>query len=76
MDELEVTQQEVNAAVEAGVLLTDPNSDLLEVFRKHADGIKSLNVLMGLLKSGKLGFSINGPKPTQPAPAKPEGKKK
>ena len=63
---MNLTKEQVTAGVEAGLALTDPSSDLLHVFRRHAGGIMILQTLLTALAKGEIVFSTAAP---TPAPA-------
>ncbi len=63
---MNLTKEQVTAGVEAGLALTDPSSDLLHVFRRHAGGIMVLQTLLTALAKGEIVFSQAEPKPVLP----------
>lgn len=50
-------KQQIEIALAAGLALTDPNTDLLEVFRKHAMGVQLLRQLLIQIGSGQIALS-------------------
>lgn len=54
---MQFTQEHVSKAVTAGLALTDPDSDLLEVFRKHGEGIPLLRNLLAGIAHGQIVLS-------------------
>lgn len=46
--------QRIENAVTAGLALTDPESDLLEVFRKQATGVLLLRSLLSQIGNGEI----------------------
>lgn len=58
------TKEQVEIALQAGLSLTNPESDLLEVFRKHAAGVMILRQLLMGIGSGEIALSPA----TQPDP--------
>ncbi|MCB7129679.1 MAG: hypothetical protein J3T61_09095 [Candidatus Brocadiales bacterium] len=64
------TKEQVEVGLAAGLALTNPESDLLEVFRKHAAGVMILRQLLMGIGSGEIALSST----TQPDPdAPPKG---
>lgn len=68
---MRLTERALDMAVEAGIHLLDPDSDLLEVFRKHAEGILILRQILIGLDQGQLRIS-SSEQQAQPATAKPQ----
>ena len=69
-------KEQVQVALTAGLALTDPGTDLLDVFRKHAGGIMMLRQLLIGIGSGAVALSsaeVEDPDTTPPAdpPADP-----
>jgi len=66
---MDLTKEHVGKAVEAGLGLTDPESDLLQVFRTHAAGILLLRQLLVCLGNGTVGLgpTVQTPPPSPPA---------
>ncbi len=64
------TKEQVEVGLAAGLALTNPESDLLEVFRKHAAGVMILRQLLMGIGSGEIALS-SGMQPDPDAP--PEG---
>lgn len=54
---MQLNKQQLVAAISAGLALTDPDSDLLEVFRRHASGILLLRAILENVGAGKLVLS-------------------
>lgn len=79
---MKLTNESVTAAVQAGLALTDPESDLIDVFRKHAGGLMVLRTLLNGLGTGQLALvNPNEPKDEKPKdpknpPANPPATKK
>lgn len=53
---MQLTKEAVQAGIEAGLALTDPEAELLDVFRKHAGGIMVLRSLLQSIGSGQIGL--------------------
>ncbi|KKL16930.1 hypothetical protein LCGC14_2490660 [marine sediment metagenome] len=66
---MNLTKEQVEIALAAGLSLTNPESDLLEVFRKHAAGVMILRQLLMGIGSGEIALSPA----TQLDPAAPPG---
>ena len=54
---MQLNKQQLVAAISAGLALTDPDSDLLGVFRRHASGILLLRAILENVGAGKLVLS-------------------
>lgn len=52
-----MNEPQIKVAVAAGLALTDPNTDLLDVFRKHATGVLMLRQLLIEIGSGTIAIS-------------------
>lgn len=77
---MQMNRDQVAAAVNAGLALTDPESDLLDVFRKHASGIMMLRGLLQAIGTGNVALEpVKQPeaeKPPEPPKEPPVAKKK
>ena len=74
MQNINLTAEQLGAALNAGLALTNPESDLLEVFRKHAAGVLLLRSLLGAISNGaiSLGSTLQqDPAPPADPPADP-----
>lgn len=69
------TKQQVELSLNAGLALTNPESDLLEVFRKHAPGILMLRQLLIGIGQGEIALSPATAPDPDVVPPKGEGKK-
>ena len=67
---MQMNREQANAAVNAGLALTDPEEDLLDVFRKHSQGIFLLRALLQALASGQV--VLSSPEQTEPGVDEPE----
>ena len=81
------TKEQVQVALNAGLALMNPESDLLEVFRKHAAGILMLRQLLIGIGQGEIVLSsatvpdpadkkVPTPPPPNKGPAPKKGAKK
>lgn len=66
MPNINLTTEQLGAALNAGLALTNPESDLLEVFRKHAAGVLLLRSLLGAISNGAI--SLGSTLQEDPAP--------
>lgn len=80
---MQFTQEHVQMAVEAGLALTNPESDLLEVFRKHGGGVSLLRSLLAGIANGQIALAPatqqgdpEPPKEPEATPNKKVAKKK
>ena len=51
---MRLTKEHVEQACLAGLNLTDPDTDLMQVFRKHASGILVLRAILEEILQGKI----------------------
>ena len=61
---MRLTEQHVQQAVTAGLALTDPEQELLDVYRKHGQGLTILRTVLEAMAMGQIVL-------TQPAPPTP-----
>lgn len=72
--DMNFTKEQVELSLNAGLALTNPESDLLEVFRKHAPGVLMLRQLLIGIGQGEIALSpATAPDPDVPPAG--EGKK-
>lgn len=67
---MNLTKEHVEQACLAGLSLTDPDSDLLTVFRKHSQGILILRAVLESVLQGKIALTpaVEQQPPIQPPP--------
>jgi hypothetical protein len=74
---MQMNREQATAAINAGLAVTDPESDLLDVFRKHASGIILLRGLLNALATGQIILSQpDAEEPPAPVPPPAPPKKK
>lgn len=74
---MKLTKESVTAGIEAGLALTDPETDLLDVFRKQATGVIILRGLLEAIRTGQVALSSTVQEEKQPpadSPNDEEGK--
>ena len=54
---MNLTREHVVAAVDAGLALTDPDQDLLQVYRRHVGGISILRAILENISTGNIVLS-------------------
>lgn len=64
---MNLTRDMVVAAVDAGLALTDPEQELLNVFRKHNQGLTILRAILENISTGNI--VLSSPKPPEQPPA-------
>jgi hypothetical protein len=62
---MNLTREHVVAAVEAGLALTDPEQDLLQVYRRHGNGLSILRAILENISTGQI--VLSSPQPPQGA---------
>lgn len=60
---MNLTKEMVEQAAVAGLELTNPDSDLLDVFRKHSQGILLMRAILTEILGGKIALSPAVEKP-------------
>lgn len=58
---MNLTQQHVEEAINAGLAMTDPRKDLLQVYREHTTGITILRLLLEAIGNGEVVLSSVAP---------------
>lgn len=62
---MQMNREQVAAAINAGLALTDPEADLLDTFRRHASGVL---LLRGILQGVAVGNIMLQPVPQEQGP--------
>lgn len=67
---MNITKEHIEQACLAGLNLTDPDSDLLTVFRKHSQGILILRAVLESVLQGRIALSpaVEKEPPVMPPP--------
>jgi hypothetical protein len=68
---MNLTKDHVVAAVDAGLALTDPDQDLLQVYRRHNNGISILRAILENIGTGQIVLSSPQPPPGAELPPVP-----
>lgn len=58
---MNLTSETLEQAVQAGLAITDPKQDLLQVYREHTVGITILRMLCGSILAGEIVLSSTAP---------------